>query len=156
MLLLTTNPEAHAVSDHEPDRLPHGHVERQRVSNEVLAFQLTTLQEAQTSQNALLRDQIREGFGEIKQTLNKHTEQISEIKIDMASWAARTAALEQFRAEIEDRERETAKQTVLELQTASAGADDARTFRILAGVAVTVLTLAIGVLTIIVALHHGG
>lgn len=137
----------------EPTRLPPGHVERRQVSNEILAFQLTTLQDAQTTQMALLRDMIREGFADQRQTLDKHTEQISEIKIAMAEQAARTSALETFRTEIEERERKDREQTVRDLQTASTGAGDARMFRILAGIAVTLITLAIGVLGTYAALH---
>jgi hypothetical protein len=119
----------------------------------VLAFQLTVLQEAQTTQSALLRDLIKEGFADQRQTLEKHSEQISEIKIALAAQDARTTALEQFRAEVDDRERKASEQAAKDLQTTSAAAGDARMFRLLAGIAVTVLTLALAVIGTYAALH---
>jgi len=146
-------PQHTEVSNVSEDRLPPGHVERRAVSNEVLAFQLTVLQEAQTTQSALLRDLIKEGFADQRQTLEKHSEQISEIKIALAAQDARTTALEQFRAEVDDRERKASEQAAKDLQTTSAAAGDARMFRLLAGIAVTVLTLALAVIGTYAALH---
>lgn len=127
--------------DDDPGRLPPGHVERRQVSNEVLAFQLTTLQEAQTLQSALLRDDIKEGFARMQSVLDKHTDQIGSIYVQLANMDARTTALEAYRAEIEAATLKETERVAQEARTASVDQNSLRMLRLLVGLLIGALTI---------------
>lgn len=107
--------------------------ERRSISNEVLAFQLTTLQEAQTAQNALLREDIREGFSDVRAILNQHTADIGELKIQLAKIDGRTTALEQFRVDSDRRREEEVRRVAEEQRASGEEVDQLRFYKLLGG-----------------------
>jgi hypothetical protein len=120
------------MADHErrlnemPGRLPPGHVERRQVSNEVLAFQIQSLHDTVIANQALLREQMKDGFADVNRRLDKHDELIAGVREEMVRIDARTASLEQHRAEVDMRVAEETRQNVLELATARDGAQNDR------------------------------
>jgi hypothetical protein len=123
--------------------------ERRAISNEVLAFQLTTLQEAQTAQSALLREQIREGFADQRAILNQHTVDIGDLKISMARIDARTTALEAFRSDTERRREEDVRRVEGEQRHGETEVAQLRFYKWVGGGLVALLGVAISVLTIL-------
>jgi hypothetical protein len=109
-----------------PGRLPPGHVERRQVSNEVLAFQIQSLHDTVIANQALLREQMKDGFTDVNKRLDRHDELIAGVREEMVRIDARTASLEQHRAEVDMRVAEETRQNVLELATARDGAQNDR------------------------------
>lgn len=110
----------------EGHRLPPGHVERRQVSNEVLAFQIQSLHDTVIANQALLREQMKEGFADANKRLDKHGDLIGGLREEIVRIDARTASLEAHRAELEVLRAEETRQNVLELATARDGAQNDR------------------------------
>lgn len=135
----------------EAPRLPPGHVERRAVSNEVLAFQIQSLQETVIAGQALAREQLRDGFADVTKRLDKHDEHIAQIREQMVRVDARTVALEGFKQEMEAAELASTRQNVLELATARDGALNDRMSSFIARIAIASLSASGVVIGIIAA-----
>lgn len=110
----------------DPGRLPPGHVERRQVSNEVLAFQIQSLHDTVIANQALLREQMKDGFMAVNTRLDRHDQLIAGVREEMVRIDARTASLEAHRVEVDLRSAEETRQNVLELATARDGATNDR------------------------------
>lgn len=109
-----------------PGRLPPGHVERRQVSNEVLAYQIQSLHDTVIANQALLREQMKDGFADVNKRLDRHDQLIAGVREEMVRIDARTASLEAHRNELDLRIAEETRQNVLELATARDGATNDR------------------------------
>lgn len=133
----------------DPGRLPPGHVERRQVSNEVLAFQIQSLHDTVIANQAIVREQIKDGFAEITRRLDKHDDLIGSLEKQLVKIDTRTTALEDFRAKEEIRVAEVTRQNVLELATARDGAQSDRMTRFFTRVAIAGVGLLVSAVTLV-------
>lgn len=135
-------------SSEDPGRLPPGHVERRQVSNEVLAFQIQSLHDTVIANQAILREQMKDGFVEVNRRLDKHDDLIAGVREQLVRIDARTTSLETFRADEEQRMAEQTRQNVLELATARDGDQNDRITRFMTRVAIAGVGLLVSVVTL--------
>jgi ABC-type multidrug transport system fused ATPase/permease subunit len=145
-----TDPQDGEVPVPDDDiNLPPGHPERRQVSNEILAFQIQTLQDSSITGHALIREQIKDGFSGVNGRLDKHDGLIADLREQLIKQNERTTVLEDFKREQERMAREENKSTQLSLQSAqlAAGNDRMTQFLIKAAMGMVLfLGAAIGVI----------
>jgi hypothetical protein len=124
-------------------------VERRQVSNEVLAFQIQSLHDTVIANQAIVREQIKDGFAEVTRRLDKHDDLIAGLREQLVKIDTRTTALETFRSQEELRVAEQTRQNVLELASARDGAQSDRMTKFMTRAALGGVGLLVSAVTLI-------